>query len=62
PLMRRHAQEFDDEVLMKHVELYVNERTLNIGAAGRQALDVLGMRARECGWLPERHCMLEVQD
>jgi 1,4-dihydroxy-6-naphthoate synthase len=43
--MRRHAQEFDDHVLMQHVELYVNEWTRDLGATGRRALDELSRRA-----------------
>jgi 1,4-dihydroxy-6-naphthoate synthase len=45
PTMRRHAQEFDDHVLMQHVELYVNEWTRDLGATGRRALDELSRRA-----------------
>lgn len=37
--MREYAQEFNDEVLMKHVELYVNEWTLDLGTVGWGALD-----------------------
>jgi 1,4-dihydroxy-6-naphthoate synthase len=43
--MRRHAQELDEDVLWKHVELYVNEETTGLGSAGRRALTELGRRA-----------------
>ena len=43
--MRAHAQEFDDTVLMKHVALYVNEWTVDLGSVGRKALDELSRRA-----------------
>ena len=36
--MRQHAAEMDDEVLMAHVDLYVNDETLFLGKAGREAL------------------------
>ena len=36
--MRRHAQEDSDAVLWKHVELYVNEWTRELGSEGRRAL------------------------
>jgi 1,4-dihydroxy-6-naphthoate synthase len=36
--MRRHAQEDSDAVLWKHVELYVNEWTRELGPVGRAAL------------------------
>ena len=38
PMMRQHAQEFSDDVLMRHVELYVNEHTVDLGTVGRNAL------------------------
>lgn len=43
---RRHAQELAEPVLRAHVELYVNERTLELGDEGRAALAVLAERAR----------------
>jgi 1,4-dihydroxy-6-naphthoate synthase len=46
PTMRHHAQEFDDAVLMKHVELYVNDWTRDLGPIGFQALQTLEQRAR----------------
>ena len=44
PTLRRHAQELDDEVLWKHVELYVNAHTAELGEQGRAALDELARR------------------
>ena len=49
PTMRRHAQEFDDRVLMQHVELYVNDWTLDLGDTGRRALATLSSRAAAAG-------------
>jgi len=49
PTMRRHAQEFDDRVLMQHVDLYVNDWTLDLGATGARALDELSARAASLG-------------
>jgi 1,4-dihydroxy-6-naphthoate synthase len=49
PTMRRYAQEFEDEVLMKHVELYVNQWTLSLGEIGQKALDELSNRAHSIG-------------
>ncbi|MEM9826226.1 MAG: 1,4-dihydroxy-6-naphthoate synthase [Planctomycetota bacterium] len=37
--MRKYAQEFDDDVLMRHVDLYVNDWTVDLGPVGRQALE-----------------------
>ena len=49
PTMRAHAQEFDDRVLMQHVDLYVNEWTLDLGPLGTRALDELSARAAAAG-------------
>ncbi|MFM8803853.1 MAG: 1,4-dihydroxy-6-naphthoate synthase [Planctomycetia bacterium] len=49
PTMRKYAQEFEDDVLMRHVDLYVNEWTLDLGATGGKALDELSARAASIG-------------
>jgi 1,4-dihydroxy-6-naphthoate synthase len=49
PTMRHYAQEFDDAVLMKHVELYVNDWTVDLGPVGSAALHQLSQRARLAG-------------
>ena len=47
--MRQYAQEFDDQVLMQHVELYVNRWTRDLGETGRTALDNLSRMANSIG-------------
>ena len=49
PTMRRYAQEFDDSVLMKHVDLYVNEWTVDLGDVGGRALAMLNHKAKQVG-------------
>ena len=49
PMMRRHAQDFDDALLLAHVDLYVNEHTMDLGALGKRALQALEERARKAG-------------
>ena len=49
PSMRKYAQEFDDGVLMKHVDLYVNEWTEDLGDVGSQSLAELSRRATSVG-------------
>lgn len=46
PTMRFYAQEFDDRVLQKHVDLYVNQWTLDLGPVGEAALHELHQRAK----------------
>lgn len=60
PTMRRYAQELDDAVLMKHVDLYVNEWTTELGPVGQQSLDELSQRARAAGATPLDAPPLEV--
>lgn len=45
PTMRKYAQEFNDDVLMQHVKLYVNDWTLDLGSVGEQALQKLYAKA-----------------
>ena len=56
--MRKYAQEFDDNVLMQHVELYVNDWTMDLGEVGQQALDELARRAKAAD--ARSTCRLEV--
>ena len=62
PTMRKHAQEFNDEVLMKHVDLYVNDWTKDLGTIGRNALNTLSDRARKIGLIPSDGGRLNVFD
>ena len=47
--MRRHAQELEPSVLWAHVDLYVNDWTLDLGEEGRAALAALARLAEERG-------------
>ena len=58
--MRRYAQEFDDAVMMQHVNLYVNDWTFDLGPVGKTALDELSDRAQKIGLIPMRSKKLEV--
>ena len=52
PTMRRYAQELTDDVLLKHVDLYVNEWTTDLGNSGRVALQALSVQAERIGAVP----------
>ncbi|MFK8113534.1 MAG: 1,4-dihydroxy-6-naphthoate synthase [Rubripirellula sp.] len=60
PTMRTHAQEFDDSVLMKHVELYVNDWTRDLGPTGADALARLSEMAHSIGLTDEANRPIEV--
>ena len=47
--MREYAQELDDAVLFGHVDLYVNQWTVDLGTEGQTALTKLSQLAKECG-------------
>jgi 1,4-dihydroxy-6-naphthoate synthase len=49
PTMRKYAQEFDDDVLMQHVDLYVNQWTCDLGEVGAMALNRLADEAKNVG-------------
>ena len=58
--MRVHAQEQGDEALWKHVELYVNAWTRDLGTEGREALRRIASCARVSGWMREDTPELDV--
>ena len=60
--MRHYAQEFDDAVLMQHVDLYVNDWTVHLGAVGQAALDELSDRAQQIGLVLQGTHRLEILD
>ena len=52
PYVREHAQEMSDEVMYKHIDLYVNDFSIDLGAEGRRAVDLLFSRAMGAGIIP----------
>ena len=52
--MRAHAQEESDDVLWKHVDLYVNDWTVDLGPKGRDALRTLSNLASARGLLVQK--------
>lgn len=51
--IRAHAQEMEESVMYKHIELYVNEYSLDLGNEGSKAIDILFKMATEKGLIPE---------
>ncbi len=49
PFVREHAQEMSDEVMYKHIDLYVNEYSVDLGREGRRAVETLFERAGAVG-------------
>ncbi|MBI9054432.1 MAG: 1,4-dihydroxy-6-naphthoate synthase [Bacteroidales bacterium] len=53
PYIKQYAQEMDEDVMYKHIELYVNDFSRELGVDGRKAINVLYERAIALGVLPE---------
>ncbi len=49
PYVRAHAQEMSEEVMDRHIDLYVNEYSVDLGGEGRRAVALLFERARAAG-------------
>ena len=61
PYVRAHAQEMSEDVMYKHIDLYVNEFSVDLGAEGRRAVQVLFDRGRDTGTVPfpDHHLFLD---
>jgi 1,4-dihydroxy-6-naphthoate synthase len=53
PFVRAHAQAMSDDVMYKHIDLYVNDYSVDLGVDGRRAVEILFERARASGVIPE---------
>jgi len=52
PFVRTHAQEMSEDVMYRHIDLYVNEYSIDLGVEGRRAVEMLFSRARAVGVIP----------
>jgi len=52
PFVRANAQEMSEEVMYRHIDLYVNEYSVDLGDEGRRAVELLFERARATGIIP----------
>jgi 1,4-dihydroxy-6-naphthoate synthase len=53
PYVKRHAQELEEKVIDSHIGLYVNDFSIDLGAEGREAIEILLKRGRSVGVFPE---------
>lgn len=51
--IKQHAQEMSEEVMYKHIELYVNQYSVELGKEGRKAINLMFDTALEKGIIPE---------
>lgn len=50
--IRQHAQEMDEKVMYSHIELYVNQYSINLGVEGKKAIDTLFAMAQQNELIP----------
>ena len=51
--IKSHAQELDDKVIDAHINLYVNDFSLDLGTEGITAIETLLARAEARGLIPK---------
>ncbi len=51
--VRAHAQEMSEDVMYRHIDLYVNEYSVDLGVEGRRAVEILFERAAATGIIPK---------
>jgi 1,4-dihydroxy-6-naphthoate synthase len=52
PFVRQHAQEMDENVRMQHINLYVNQYSINLGEEGKKAVVHLMQKGAAAGLYP----------
>ena len=50
--VREHAQEMSEDVMYRHIDLYVNDYSIDLGTDGRRAVEILFERAAATGIIP----------
>jgi 1,4-dihydroxy-6-naphthoate synthase len=53
PYVRAHAQEMSEDVMYRHIDLYVNEFSVDLGVEGRRAVELLFAKAKLLGLIPQ---------
>jgi len=51
--IKEHSQELSDEVIKQHIDLYVNDFSLDVGDEGERAVRELISRAEDAGLVPK---------
>ena len=55
PFVKQHAQAMEESVMCSHIELYVNDFTVDLGEKGREAIQVLYDKSVERSLFPQLH-------
>lgn len=51
--IKSHAQEMEEEVMFKHINLYVNQYSVNLGEKGKLAIQTMFDKAKEKNIIPD---------
>jgi len=51
--IRQHSQEMEESVMYQHIDLYVNQYSVNLGPEGRKAIDTLFEMAQSKNVIPK---------
>ena len=51
--IKAHSQELSDDVINQHINLYVNDFSVDVGSEGEKAVSILLSRAEEAGIIPK---------
>jgi 1,4-dihydroxy-6-naphthoate synthase len=51
--MKKYSQEMDENIMYKHIELYVNDFTLNLGSEGKKSIRLLYEYAENLKLIPK---------
>jgi len=52
PYVRAHAQEMDETVMYRHIDLYVNEYSVDLGSEGKRAIQLMFDEGAAAGVIP----------
>jgi 1,4-dihydroxy-6-naphthoate synthase len=53
--IKSNAQEMNEEVMYKHIELYVNKFSIDLGEEGKNAVNIMFEKAKEMNIIPHMH-------
>ncbi len=56
--IKNHSQELSEDVINQHIDLYVNDYSVDIGTEGKKAVDELISRAEDSGIIPSNNLSL----
>jgi 1,4-dihydroxy-6-naphthoate synthase len=54
PFVKQYAQEMEEKVMRQHIELYVNDYTIDLGEKGKAAVLHLFQKAEDNGFIPKQ--------